>query len=202
MIGVEWELLLEDGGKLTGTRFGTGTRIVLLLHGRNFDQTSWHDVAEELAEDGLTAIAVDFRGYGKSSELPPGETHGRDAARAVQGLRRDGAGDVCLLGGSMGGAAALEAVALQGAQASRVATLSPAVDADEVAPHMPQVPTLLLASRDEPYVDAATFQALSPHPVEIHLYPGDAHNQALLRGPHGADVRARLRQFLTADLEG
>ncbi len=196
----EWVLELDDGGRLTGTRFGGGKRSVLLLHGRHFDQTSWHDVAQELAEAGLTAVTLDFRGYGLSSPLPQPASHDLDVVRAVEGLRAEGLEEVCLLGGSMGAAAALRAVALHGARVDRVAALSPAVDASEVAERLPHVPTLLLASRDEPYVDIGAFQAMCPHPLMIHLYPGDAHNQALLNGPHGDDVRRRLKAFLTEGL--
>ncbi len=191
-----WGLTLEDGGALTGTWFGSGGRVVMLLHGRNFDQTSWHDVAEELAEAGLSAVTVDFRCYGLSSPLPQGASHAQDVVRAIDALRADGAAEVYLLGGSMGGAAALRAAALLGGRVDRLAALSPAIGAEEVAQRLPPVPTLLLASRDEPYVDLARFQELCPHPLAIHLYPGDAHNQELLRGPYGSDVRERLRNFL------
>lgn len=195
-----WALEFDDGGRLTGTRFGGGKRSVLLLHGQHFDQASWHDVAYELAEAGLAALTLDFRGYGLSSALPEGASHDRDVVRVMEALRAEGADEVCLLGGSMGAAAALRAAALHGARVDRIAALSPALDAAEVAQRLPAVPILLLASRDEPYVDLAAFGELCPHPLMMHLYPGDAHNQALLRGPHGPDVRRRLQSFLTADL--
>jgi len=195
-----WTLGLEDGGRLTGTRFGSGKRVVILLHGRNFDQASWHDVAEELAQAGCTAITVDFRGYGQSSPLPQGTSHAQDVVQAIDALRAEGSAEVCLLGGSMGGAAALRAASLLGGRVDRLAALSPAIAAAEVARQLPPVPTLLLASRDEPYVDLHAFQELCPHELAIHLYPGDAHNQELLRGPFGSDVRERLTNFLAQGL--
>jgi alpha-beta hydrolase superfamily lysophospholipase len=190
-----WSLELPDGGRLSGTSFGDGTRVVLLLHGRNFDQTSWHDVAVELAGAGLSAVTLDFRGYGLSSALPSGTSHDADVVHAVRRLRAQGFEAICLLGGSMGGAAALRAATRLGSEVDRIAAVSPAVAAQEVAAILPPVPMLLIASRDEPYVDVVAYQELCPHPIAVQLFPGDAHNQALLRGPYGSEVRRQLLDF-------
>ncbi|MDA8346076.1 MAG: alpha/beta fold hydrolase [Thermaerobacter sp.] len=189
---------LADGGLLTGTRFGGGHRIVVMLHGMRYDQSSWHPFAAELATTGLAPLTLDFRGYGTSSaRKQPGSDAG-DVASVVARLRADGASEVSLLGGSMGGGAALEAAALFGAKVDRIAVLSPAVEPTRLAGKLPTVPMLILASEAEPMADEAiALQRMSPHLAQIHLYPGDAHAQRLLVGPHQADVRARLVRFFS-----
>lgn len=196
-VGEFWSLDLPDGGRLTGTRFGDAAHVVLLLHGMRYEQTSWHPFAARLVAAGCGALTLDFRGYGASSPRPEPTRDAADVAQAVERLWTEGANEVSLLGGSMGGAAALQAAALQGARVDRIAVLSPAVDAESVALVMSPVPLLVLASEGEPLAqESIALKRLRPETTELHLYPGDAHAQRLLAGPHQSDVEERLLRFL------
>jgi dienelactone hydrolase len=57
-----------DGINLKATYFAAGKPgpAVLLLHMCNTDRTSWAPVARQLAQAGISALTLDYRGYGQS----------------------------------------------------------------------------------------------------------------------------------------
>src|ERR1700760_2385207 len=56
----------QDGGLIYGDIYGSGSRAVVLLHGGRFDRANWKNEAAFLAAKGFIALAIDFRGEGKS----------------------------------------------------------------------------------------------------------------------------------------
>ena len=56
----------SDGGRIVANVYGEGEHAVVLAHGAVFDKESWDGLAGRLAKEGMRAIAIDFRGYGKS----------------------------------------------------------------------------------------------------------------------------------------
>ncbi|KAF8858080.1 putative epoxide hydrolase [Acephala macrosclerotiorum] len=68
-----FDIKLSPTLTIHGTRSGSGQPL-LLLHG--FPQTHhiWHKVSPELAAT-YTVVAIDLRGYGKSSKLPSDDSH-------------------------------------------------------------------------------------------------------------------------------
>src|ERR1700735_1933361 len=72
-----------DGGagRLAGDRWtpdGPSRGVVLLLHGGGQTRHSWREAGRALAEDGWTAVAIDFRGHGDSDRAADGR-YGVDA---------------------------------------------------------------------------------------------------------------------------
>jgi pimeloyl-ACP methyl ester carboxylesterase len=62
-------------GRLAGDRWtpdGPSRGVVLLLHGGGQTRHSWREAGPTLAEDGWTAIAIDFRGHGDSDRAADG----------------------------------------------------------------------------------------------------------------------------------
>ena len=57
----------EDGGVVFADVYGTGDRAVVLAHGGRFNKESWAKQAQILVTAGFQVLALDFRGYGKSS---------------------------------------------------------------------------------------------------------------------------------------
>ncbi|MEJ2435242.1 MAG: hypothetical protein P8Y53_19610, partial [Pseudolabrys sp.] len=55
-----------DGGTVDADLYGTGTRGVVFCHGTAFNKQSWAPLARRIAAHGMRALAIDFRGYGKS----------------------------------------------------------------------------------------------------------------------------------------
>ena len=66
---------ISDGSEIFGILYGEGPHAVLLGYGAVFDKESWDQLARRLAANGHQALAVDFRGYGKSRT-----GRGRDSA--------------------------------------------------------------------------------------------------------------------------
>ena len=57
-------------GRLAGSRWapdGPSRGVVLLLHGGGQTRHSWGEAGPTLAADGWTAVAIDFRGHGRST---------------------------------------------------------------------------------------------------------------------------------------
>ena len=58
----------SDGAKIHGNLYPGGDHAVVLAHGGVFNKESWKPLAMELSSSGLTVLAIDFRGYGRSTE--------------------------------------------------------------------------------------------------------------------------------------
>ena len=100
------EIVTPDGGRIHVEECGSG-RPVLLLHGHGATLDTFALLARRLAECGCRVVAMDQRGFGRSSSVPPTfDLWGLcdDAATVLDalGLRR-----AIVVGHSMGGAVAL-----------------------------------------------------------------------------------------------
>ena len=104
----------QDDGRIYADVYGKGEHGVVLAHGGRFNKESWEKQARALAAAGLRVVAIDFRGYGQSKG--PGQSDPLsaplhyDVLAAVRYLRNTGAETVSVVGASMGGTAAADAV--------------------------------------------------------------------------------------------
>jgi pimeloyl-ACP methyl ester carboxylesterase len=102
-----------DGGQIYADLYGEGSRGVVLAHGGRFNKESWRDQARALVSGGFRVLAIDFRGFGRSSG--PGQADfdnapfENDVLAAVRYLKTHGARTVSVVGGSFGGGAAGDA---------------------------------------------------------------------------------------------
>ena len=100
--------LHRPDGTLCGTRYGCGPPI-LLLHAGGEDRRVWTPVAARLLAAGFAAIAYDLRGHGDSTT---GSAIALPALAADVTAMLDGlVGGVIVVGASLGGLAALHALA-------------------------------------------------------------------------------------------
>lgn len=93
----------EDGGLVYADVYGKGDRGMVLAHGGRFNKESWAKQARGLAEAGFRALAIDFRGYGKSrgpgrSDIFTAPLY-LDVLAGVRYLQKTGAKSVSLVGG-------------------------------------------------------------------------------------------------------
>jgi len=97
-------------------RWGEGDRIAVLLHGVGGSRESWSDAlsgtGRALADAGFSALAVDLPGYGDSPMFSPYDMAGiaQRVIALIEHLQQQGAERIALVGHSMGGMVAQEAL--------------------------------------------------------------------------------------------
>ena len=104
-----------EGNRLVASEIGTADRCILLLHGGGQTRHAWSRTARRLAEAGWRAIAIDQRGHGDSAWSEHGAyaaaDYGADAAVVAHRIAQEHGGEPVLIGASLGGIAALTALA-------------------------------------------------------------------------------------------
>lgn len=193
-----------DGGLIYADLYGKGERGVLLAHGGQFNKESWREQAETLAAHAFCVLAIDFRGYGKSSG--PGQADPlsaplyEDVLAAVQYLKQNGAKTVSVVGGSMGGSAAGDASIVSGpGTIDRIVFLGSAPNrpADKL-----KSASLFIVARDDsngagprlPGIRAQYEKA--PEPKELIILDGSAHAQFLFQTDQGPRALREILRFL------
>lgn len=195
---VEVEYPTADGGSIVANLYGDGAHAVLLAHGAIFDKESWHALAERLSSEGLTVLAIDFRGYGRSRAGSGGRAalH-EDVIAGVRFLAQRGASEVSVLGASMGGGAVGEAAAnLDDGEIAHLILLA-AVSAPD--PENMTGTKLFIVAQGDSFrrsVEAQFGRAAAPKRIE--LLPGNAHAQHIFRTPTGD----ALTELIVSELTG
>jgi pimeloyl-ACP methyl ester carboxylesterase len=181
--------------------YGKGDRAVVLAHGARFEKASWEKQGRALAQAGFRALALDFRGYGKSrggrkSESPHDDLY-LDVLAAVQYLHGSGAKTVSVVGASMGGGAAARAVVeAKPGQIDRLVLLA-AVPIDK--PERMTCRKLFITSQGDPIADKVRDQyQRSPHPKELLILDGSAHAQNIFGTDQGERLMEAIQRFLSA----
>ncbi|UCE86351.1 MAG: alpha/beta fold hydrolase [Deltaproteobacteria bacterium] len=158
-------------------------------------EESWNPLAEKLASRGLTVLAIDFRGYGRSTPgRHPAALH-EDVLGAIRYLQGRGVQRISLLGASMGGAAVSAAAAqVKEDEIDRVILLAPSPLA--VAEGMRGYKALIV-SRGEPLAPRLEerFQ-LIPDPKRLIILPGSAHAQHVFATEYGPLLMTGIVDFL------
>ena len=185
-----------DGGRIFGNLYGRGDHAVVLAHGAVFDKESWQPLAQVLADNDLTVLAIDFRGYGKSVAGSLTKALKEDILAAIRYLREAGSQTVSVLGASMGGtAAARAAMETAPGEIDRLILLAPAPL--EKAGLLEAAHILFVVSEGErlrPAVEQSFAKA--PDPKRLEILEGNAHAQHIFKTEQGA----RLTQILLEDL--
>jgi pimeloyl-ACP methyl ester carboxylesterase len=107
-----------EGNRLVASEIGIGDRCLLLLHGGGQTRHAWARTARRLAEAGWRAIALDQRGHGDSAWPESGayaaSDYGADAAVVARRIAQEHGAKPIVIGASLGGIAALMALAAGG----------------------------------------------------------------------------------------
>src|SRR4051812_19890219 len=206
-------LRTADGERVYAAELGRGARGVVVGHELGANLCSWLSLGGDLAGAGFHVLLVDFRGFGLSPrpKARPWNLPADLAAGAAE-LRRRGATSVALVGGSMGGTAAIVAGATLRPAVAAVVCVSGGGDLADFlgGPHGPvdatahaatlRAPLLVMAAREDPGIPhgyyASLLRRVPARVKQLALYPGGAHASSLL--DVSAAARTRLVAFLRA----
>jgi pimeloyl-ACP methyl ester carboxylesterase len=195
----------QDGGIVYADLYGSGDRGVVLAHGGRFNKGSWEKQARALADAGFLALAIDFRGRGRSrGGTPSGSDDGLrfDVLAAVRYLRKSGAKSVSIVGGSMGGGAAAEAsIEAAAGEIDRLVLLA---HAPIEHPERMKGRKLFITARDDPRADGTPrlvkireqYES-APQPKELVILDGSAHAQFLFQTDQAERLMREILRFLT-----
>ena len=173
-----------------------GSHAVLLAHGAIFNKESWGKFEQDLLAQNYTVLAIDFRGYGKSTLGNQSRTLYKDILAGVQFLKAEqGISKITLLGASMGGAAAAKAnVHAISGNIDQLILLSPA---SIFQPEKLNGQLLFIASADEYLAKVLrTSFAKAPQPKELKLIPGSAHAQHIFKTSQAELLTQIILDFL------
>ena len=187
----------EDGGSIHAAFFKAGTKkVVVFGHGAIFNKESWYFLAEKLQDQDISALAIDFRGYGNSVS---GSTNKKmyDILGAISYLRGLGYDDINVIGGSMGGAAVLSALSLVKAPVNKVILLAPAGGPPINSTHTDKF--FVVSKKEGLYDRVKEIYKNSADPKQIKEYAGSAHAQHMFKEDYADDLVALMLQFINKD---
>lgn len=193
----------EDGVPVSGHSYGAGRHGVVLVPGAHGIGETWDMQARRLARAGFRVLAMDYRGLGRSHDVPQdGDKAHLDVLGAVRQLGADGADRISIVGASWGGrAAGMAAVAAPGL-IERVVLIahSPFENPERLGGRK-----LFITAREDRdgsgrfRLDHIRDQyERAPAPKELVVLDGAAHAQLLFLTPQGERLYAEMERFLAA----
>ncbi len=188
-----------DGGTIYGNLYGDGQHAVLLAHGAVFDKESWDELAQELSAAGYQALAIDFRGYGKSTAGRSGNSLYQDVLAGIRYLHSAGSEQVSVIGASMGGGAVAQAsVVVEPGEIDKLILLAGVPIA---TPERIQGDKLFIVSRGDSLLDAVEGQfARAGEPKELTVLAGSDHAQHIFRSRRrGEELTAAIMAWLAGE---
>ena len=185
----------EDGGLIEASFFEGGQELVVIFaHGAIFTKESWFFMAERLQKEGVSSLSLDFRGYGNSKK---GSTNNRslDILGAINYLKEKEFKKIALVGGSMGGAAILNALVLKtDAVLDKVVLLAPA---GGVGITSKSIRKLFIVSKEEKMFSRVnTIYNDSSQPKELEVFSGSFHAQHMFKAEYRGELIALIIDFL------
>lgn len=196
--------IASEGETLLGDLFGDfpSRRAAILVHGQAWDASGWRDVAPRFVSRGISALALNLRGYdgssGKTNDFaPPAPWSPIADLRAAKALLRErGAREIALVGASMGGHAIL-ASSFESDVECIVSLSAPVVAVpDELSRRVTGRKLFVCADGDSaaPHV-LHTFDVVS-RPKTLLMFGGSEHSRAMFAAPYGAEVIDAIVDFV------
>jgi len=175
----------ERGSESTAAYFdGKNAQIVIFVPGAVFDKESWYFLAERLQKMNIASLPLD----GKTPD---------DVLAAIKFAKQKGFKKICLVGGSMGGAAILNALEKKSdASISKVITLAPAGG----GPIKSQsIKKLFIVAKDDSlglYPDVKKLYESSLDPKKFVEFDGSEHAQHLFKTSHKEELSKLIIDYI------
>ena len=193
----------SDGGKIVANIYeGKPETAVVLTHGGRFNKESWDKQARIIAaETGFRVLALDFRGYGRSTgprqRVDDTPLH-NDVLGAVRYLREKGAKKIYAVGGSMGGAAIGEASLTGEIDRAVYLGATPESPGDKLRGRKLFIVTRNdLGPSDIPRLPKIQQRYNEAHrPKKLVILEGSAHAQYIFDTPQGEQALREILLFL------
>jgi pimeloyl-ACP methyl ester carboxylesterase len=188
-----------DGGTIYGNLYGDGQHAVLLAHGAVFDKESWDELAQGLSAAGYQALAIDFRGYGKSTAGRSGNSLYQDVLAGIRYLHSAGSEQVSVIGASMGGGAVAQAsVVVEPGEIDKLILLAGVPIA---TPERIQGNKLFIVSGGDSLHESVEDQfERAGEPKELTVLAGSDHAQHIFRSRRrGEELTAAIMAWLAGE---
>ncbi len=185
----------DDTCKIEAAFFDAGTeKAVIFAHGAIFNKESWYFLAEKFQTIGISSLPIDFRGYGNSVNKNQSQKY-YDISGAVQYLKNKGIKEINLIGGSMGGAAVLQALDHSSDPLiSKVVLLAPA---GGPAIKSNTIKKLIIVSENEGlYNRVKTIFNESAEPKILKEFQGNTHAQHLFKTDNSEELIKLIIDFI------
>jgi alpha-beta hydrolase superfamily lysophospholipase len=197
-------LRTSDGVRLYAATTGKGSKAVVLLHESPANLCGWLATMQLLADHGIRAVAIDFRGFGRSTvDRTKGLSVQPDIQAAVDEAKAEGSDKVFLMGASYGGAS--ELTYGPDLDVAGIVSLSgelklPYLNAIGAVPRL-KAPLLVVAGRTDGQANAADAHKLvaaaGSSDKRAVVYPGEYHGWALLDdAPYGPQAQRLVLDWL------
>lgn len=181
LLAAEIHFTTDDNARIFANFQKRGSHAILLAHGAIFNKESWGQFEQQLLDNNYTVLAIDFRGYGKSTPGEQARALYKDILGGIQFLQlQSGISKITVLGASMGGAAAAKASVYSKPESiNQLILLSPA---SVYKPQKLKGDLLFIASEDEHLAKGLKLVYYkAPEPKLLMLIPGGAHAQHIFK---------------------
>jgi esterase/lipase len=195
-----------DGATITGELYGSGDTAVIFSVMGNCKR-GWEDMADLVAQNGITALTYQWRGCRDSGSVDNVEIQKfvDDLRGAINFMRSQGATKIILAGASLGGCASAK-LAVESQADGLIVIASPSEISQwgfEItsADVNTDIPKLFITAENDDTVSLDETRALfdlAAEPKEWQTYPGTAHGTDLFDTESGDELQQRLLEFILA----
>jgi len=184
-----------DGGIIEADFFAAGKdKAVIFAHGAIFNKESWHFIALKLQKEGITGLAINFRGYGKSKR---GSTANRalDILGAVSYLKTKGYKSIDIVGGSMGGAAVVHALNTSYNKiVTKVVLMAPA--GGKAITYKSLDKLFIVSANEGLHNRVKKLYNNSAEPKKLSVYKGSYHAQHMFKAKYAPSLIKEIMTFI------
>jgi len=202
--------ITSDAETLQADLYGSlpARRAAILVHGQDWDASGWRDFAPRFADRGVPALALNLRGHdgstGTTDQFAPPKPWSpvTDLRAAKKLMREKGAGEIALVGCSLGGHAVL-ASSFESDVECVVSVSAPVVATpDELARRVTGRKLFVCADEDARGAMEHVLRAFKACVGEkrMFVFSGKEHSRGMFLAPYGASVMAAIVDFVAAGL--